>query len=292
LETESIMKVVNSKYAAAVAMAALLVAGCSNGGSQFAPLGGTRALSPLSHEVASTMMKSSTANPAECASPNPAQVGQCHLAIMQTIVEHFAQIKAATPQAALPSGVAFLQTALQVPQIDSQDKAIISQTLTTYESMQGLQISETCQEAENQFDAGIQSAIASRPTFSKILAYLKEELNKYPSCAGFSFGVESAMFIIRDGESTIYNAKWYASLGVKPGTLRQALPGVVQSDKTTWGSTLIDAGGADIEGGVGGAIVGALSTGGPGAGPAALIGAGGASVGSLCHSAWNWFWGK
>jgi hypothetical protein len=238
------------------------------------------------------MAKPTTANPVVCASPNPAQVGQCHLAIMQTIVENFAQIKAATPQAAPPSGVAFMQTALQVPQIDSQDKALISQTLATYESMQGLQISETCQEAESQFNAGLQSVIAATPKFSKILAYLKEEQNKYPSCAGFSFGVESAMFIIKDGESTIYNAKWYASLGVEPNALRSHSPKAVQPNQTTWGSTLIDAGGADIEGGVSGAIVGALSTGGPGAGPGALIVGGAASVGSLCHSAWNWFWGK
>jgi hypothetical protein len=261
------------------------------------PAGGspTQTIGGLSEPIGSAVSMGATGP--NCVSPSQQDVGQCHLLVVQAMWEYFPEIKAATglksPPPANQAAQVFMQAALQVPQIPSQTKGLISQALSDWLAVQGVQGSPACQQDLSSFDSRLQLVIGSNLYYKKIENFLSKEQNLHPSCDGFAFGVQSGDYIVQDGASTIYNPKWYKSLGARPRLQDGPVDGYVPfvATKDTLKGAAIGAVGADVAGGVGGAVAGLL-VGGIGAGPGALGGAVGGTVTAVVLSVWNWAWGK
>jgi len=240
----------------------------------------------------------------ECIKPvSPKDVGRCHLTIIQTLVEYFPQIKAATgledPPPRDKAAEVFFRAALKVPQISSKTKELIRYVAANYKSIRHGKISPYCETAETQFESGLQTAIGSNVNFTKILSYLKNEQNMYSSCAGFSLGVQSAIDILIDGESTIYNPKWYKKLGGPPDVLERQWEPASRAPRAPNGAPapgpVKDIIGETIAGDLGGATTGAVAGAlgaGAGALPGALIGGAAGSAGGLVVGLFKWVWGK
>ena len=256
----------------AAALMSLTLGGCS--GSQ-SPLGGIQQ-TVAQHDRSALRPMSTGSDP--CAAPDEQGVGQCHAAAMQAVITYFAQIKKATGLSSPPpedqAGQLFLETALQLPQIDDPTKTLFNDALADYAAIQGAHISSDCQSALAKFNSGF-DAIGAAPSAAKVLKYLKKQQNRYPSCDGFSSGVQSAVYLVTDGESTIYNPKWYKKMGDGPGStgpIEPQLRGILKSD---------------VAGAIGGAVAGAVVAG-VGAGPGALGGAIAGSVGKAVENLWDW----
>jgi hypothetical protein len=222
-----------------------------------------------------------------CPSPQtPSEVGQCHILVIQTLLSHFAEIKAATGLKKAPppdqAAQVFFQAALSVPDVPQSIKADIVTLYNNFQSMQGHDPGPYCDSALSQFDTGLQSAIGSRPKAKPILSFLNSELSQFPNCSGFNFGVQSGIEIYKQGQTTIYNPGWYRGFGkLRPDA---------RPDKKKASAVAKDAVGADIAGGAAGAV-GGLLVGGIGAGPGAVAGAVTGTVASLVVDLWNWVTG-
>ncbi len=177
------------------------------------------------------------------------EVGRCHTIVMQTIVRNF---KAIYAEAGVqnPTLLQFLEAMLKTPGIGTAMKRFIEELIKLIESYHGHKLYGYCKTAKIDFVTGLK-AVLSKPhiDFHDVLAYYAGEQNKYASCDGFSIGVQADHYILLDGRTTIYNAKWYKSqgeLGVIP-------------DKPFFKTIL----GRILLGDAGGAITGAATTGTP-----------------------------
>jgi len=245
-------------------------------GSSVTTLNGNNGLSDPAGVAVATASQSDP-----CSGQTAKAVGECHLLIVQTLLAHFAEIKAATgltdPPPPDQAAEVFFQAALQVPDIDPHTKSIISTIATNYQLLNGVDPGAYCDNALAQFDGGLQNAIGSSAYSKRILSFLKGELGQGSSCAGFNFGVQSATQVYRSGKTTIYNPKWYKLYGQPNGS-------------TSVKKVVKDAVGADLAGAAGGAVTGLL-VGGIGAGPGALAGGVGGTVTDLVLDLWNWITG-
>jgi hypothetical protein len=177
----------------------------------------------------------------------PQEVGRCHTIVMQTVIENFAAIYAETG-VQNPTLLQFLEAMLKTPGISAAMKRFIEELIKAIEGYHGHKLYGYCKTAKTDFDSGLKAAL-SKPhiNFQDVLNYYADEQNKYPSCDGFSIGVEADHYILVDGKSTIYNPKWYKSqgeLGVSP-------------DKPFWKTVI----GKILIGDAGGAVTGAVTTG-------------------------------
>jgi hypothetical protein len=226
------------------------------------PTGGLRGPSTLPYGAAVSIPGSSSGGGGlkACNSLETVQeVGRCHTIVMQTIVENF---KAIYAEAGVqnPTLLQFLEAMLKTPGISAAMKQFIEELIKFIESYHGHKLYGYCKTAKTDFVSGLK-AVLSKPhiDFHDVLAYYADEQNKYASCDGFSIGVQADHYILLDGKSTIYSAKWYKSqgeLGVIP-------------DKPFFKTIL----GRILLGDAGGAITGAATTGTPhGAALGALAG--------------------
>jgi len=232
---------------------------------------------------------SATPAPGQCVTPDLAQVGECHLAVMQTVIQHFVEIWTAVgvndPPPPSRFAQVFLEGGLKVQDIDGQTKSIFSQELAAMQALRAvqMQVSPECQSVLAQFKSGLPKFNGKPTGFTIILNYLNMWYEKNPPCAGFQSGTQAAMYIVQDGESTIYNAKWVEQQikGQEEQFKRHSQRQYVIPDDTIGGIAKTALAG-DVVGAVAGAAGGAAVSWWTGAG--VLVGAGVGALGTAVTS--------
>lgn len=190
----------------AILAAAAILAGCGGGAqSAFAPTSGT--------PIGGTASKGLKACDFLSGSGGTAQdVGLCHTIVMQTVIENYQAIlsEAGTEN---PTVLQFLEAMLNTPGISAGMKAVVQEIVNWDEGSHG-SYGPYCGADLSYFENGL-DAVVSNPhaNFKNVLTYLADEESKYPSCDGFSNGMDVGKYIVLDGKSTIYNPKWLKSHG-------------------------------------------------------------------------------
>lgn len=185
-----------------------------------------------------------------CSPPNVLRDGRCvdganfpnslaaqHTAIMQASIENYSAIRAKI--GARASARTFLSAMLYVDGVPSATKTHV-RTLLRMPAQPPM--TEACRSLVAQVKSKTPKNL-DRP--QQIIKYLQPMAQEQPSCPGFRAAIQTAVAIIQQGESTIYNPAWIAKHG----------RGVPNALKINWGKVaLADALGA--LGGIGGSPAG------------------------------------
>jgi hypothetical protein len=163
-----------------------------------------------------------------------------HLAIMQASIENYPAINAKIGPAPA-SGRTFLAAMLQVDRVPSATKTLVRNLL---KMPQPPPMTEACRSLVAQVKDKTSKNLETPPQITK---YLQSQSQDPPSCPGFRAAIKTAVAIVQQGESTIYNPAWIAAHGGGGSNAKKM--------KINWGKVaLADALGA--LGGIGGSPAG------------------------------------